>query len=134
MEATVLEAKRLFLGDGSSSDDATADSASGRDVDRAVELLKGVADGGHPEAQYLMGIAFASGSGVEEQDYETAVRWLTLSADQGFAEAQFQLGEIFNAGKPGVPRNIMDARKLWRRAADQGHHIATLRTRACYFD
>ena len=57
----------------------------------AVAELRARAEQGDAEAQYNLGVMYATGAGVP-QDNGEAVRWYRLAADQGLAAAQFNLG------------------------------------------
>ena len=41
-------------------------------------------------------------------------------AEQGDASAQFNLGQMYKDGE-GVPKDLAEAAKWWRKAAGQGH-------------
>lgn len=75
-----------------------------------------------PEAQYLLGKAYESGSGVKK-DAEQAVRWLRKSAAQHHAGAQNELGLLYIQGE-GVERNEHAAFKHWKASAMQNHPLA----------
>ena len=73
---------------------------------------------GHAEAQYNLGVMYATGEGVHEDDAEAA-RWYRRAAEQGNAEAQFHLGEAYLSGL-GVPKDVDEATRWYRKAAEQG--------------
>jgi TPR repeat protein len=73
------------------------------------------AERGDKFAQYRLGHAFQTGSGVL-QDYELAAVWLRKSATQGVAEAQFSLAILYRDGL-GMPRDLVEAHKWLNLAA-----------------
>jgi TPR repeat protein len=94
----------------------------------ASESTQAKADHGDAEAQFSLGLKFASG-GPTVLDYSKAAHWYLMAANQHHALAQFNLGLMF-AGGQGVARD--DAKSLmWMRAAalqgDAGaqHHLGT---------
>src|SRR5512144_995787 len=56
-------------------------------------------------------------------DYAAAPALLRPHAEQGNAAAQFSLGLMYRNGK-GVPQDLVEAVKWYRRAADQGNSAA----------
>ena len=65
---------------------------------------------GNADAQYNLGIMYASGLGVI-QDYNEAVKWFRLSSSQGNADAQFYLGFMYEVGQ-GVTQDYVRAH-MW---------------------
>src|ERR1051325_7078669 len=88
----------------------------------ALRELKPAADGGHAEAQYLIGAMYANGQGVGK-DAAEAARWFRRSADQGFAPAQNALGDSYRRGE-GVAKNTTEAARWLELAANQGRMYA----------
>jgi TPR repeat protein len=84
----------------------------------SLESLRGRAEKGDAEAQWLLGIAYDEGDGVA-QDYAEAVRWYRKAAEQGEAVAQSNLGLMYDKGR-GVPQDYAEAVRWYRRAADVG--------------
>ena len=76
------------------------------------------ADPNYSNAQYKLGVAYASGNGVKKDEGE-AVRWFRKAATQGDAQAQNSLGLMFDEGR-GVVKNDREAVRWYRKAADQG--------------
>ena len=68
-----------------------------KDYRRAFEILKPLAEQGHAEAQYTLGVMYDEGEGVKEDDKE-AVKWFRLSAEQGDVKAQFDLADMYRTG------------------------------------
>ncbi len=76
------------------------------------------ADGGDAEAQFLLGLKYASGEG-DAQDYVQAAEWYLKAADQSHALAQFNLGVMYARGQ-GVEKDEATADGWIRKAAQQG--------------
>lgn len=53
-------------------------------------------------------------------DYQTALKEWRGPADKGDADAQFNLGQAYKLGR-GVPQDLAEAEKWYKKAADQGH-------------
>ena len=66
-----------------------------RTRDAAVEFATAAA-AGHPRAQYFIGAAYASGSGIDKQ-IGTAVQWWMVAEDQGVQEAHDALARLRRA-------------------------------------
>lgn len=77
---------------------------------------------GDPEAQFLVGVIYNQGIGVE-QNLTTAAQWFEKSAQQGHVDAQYNIGLMYATGK-GVSENISSAITWLGRAADQGDNDA----------
>ena len=73
---------------------------------------------GHAEAQYNLGLMYASGKGVT-QDSKQAVKWYRKAAEQGYASAQFNLGNMYASGQ-GVTQDYVLAHMWWNIAASAG--------------
>ena len=90
----------------------------------AVHWYRLAAEQGHAEAQFSLGLMYATGSGVIE-DTEEAVRWYRLAAEQngpntrtiGGALAQFGLGVTYANGR-GVPQDVSEALRWYRLVAE----------------
>ena len=93
-----------------------------RDFASALREWTPLAEQGHAEAQYYLGLMYGDGDGVP-QDYKTEVKWYTLAAEQGFAVAQFVLGRMYGDGD-GVPQDYKTAVKWYTLAAEQGYATA----------
>jgi TPR repeat protein len=80
------------------------------------------AAGGDPVAQTNLGVAYASGRGVE-RDYAAALEWYRKAAAQGHAAAQFGLGTMYEHGE-GVASDPDEARHWYELAAAGGDERA----------
>lgn len=83
-----------------------------------IEKTRSLAEHGDPQAQYDLGVIYATGKGAV-QDIVNAARWYRRAADHGHAEAQYALGTLYSEGR-GVPRDADEAQRLYRSAARQG--------------
>ncbi len=72
-----------------------------------IEQSKAAATAGDAEAQYTLGVLYASGQTVP-QDYSEALKWFTQAAQQGHPAALYNLGIQFAKGQ-GVPRDYKKA-------------------------
>lgn len=96
---------------------------NGRDMPgdpaRAIALLRPHAAAGDPQAQFLLGLAHASGKGVERSAAE-AVAWYRKAAVQDHPEAQYLLALSLLRGS-GSDRDPQTATRWFDRAARAGH-------------
>jgi TPR repeat protein len=83
----------------------------------AVKWFRKAADQGDARAQFMLGLCYRQGLGVQE-DHATAMEWFRKAADQDFAEAQYYLGLGLQVWHPA--QNAAEAVKWFRKAADQG--------------
>ena len=88
------------------------------DITTAINIFRKLAEGGVSQAQYNLGVIYASGKGVPK-DLKTSAKWHRLAADQGNADAQYNLGVYLEHGR-GVTKNSKEALKYFRLAAEQG--------------
>jgi hypothetical protein len=89
-----------------------------QDYETALRELRPLAEAGDAEAQYKLGVMYASGEGVPK-DYREAARWYRKAAEQGHADAQTILGNLYQYGR-GVPQDYREAVRWIRMAAEQG--------------
>jgi len=78
-----------------------------------------------PLAQYVLGVAYAQGWGVEKNE-EKAVEWLKLASDNNVSHAQFLLGVRY------VEKNPLQAAILFLCAALQNHREAKTQLASMY--
>ena len=78
-----------------------------RDYATAIRGFRVHAEQGDAEAQFSLGVMYATGEGIFKDDAE-AVRWYRLAAKQGHASAQFNLGVRYANGA-GVPEDDAEA-------------------------
>lgn len=89
---------------------------------RAMRLWMPHAESGDPTAQYLVGLLYDEGQGVEV-DYERAARWYQRAAEQGHPAAQNNLGTLFLMGR-GLDADPERACYWLTQASDQGFEQA----------
>ena len=77
---------------------------------QTVDLFGDAAKAKHPMSQYVHGIMFVRGIGVE-QDGQQAVKWLTEAANQNLAIAHYALGVVYRDGTTGLNEVSPDERK-----------------------
>ncbi len=93
-------------------------AAQSGDFATALKEWLPLAEQGHAQAQYVLGVMYNNGDGVV-QDYAEAVKWYRLAAEQGHAWAQYNLGVMYENGN-GVIQDYAEAVKWYRLAAEQG--------------
>ena len=81
-------------GEGWSADFEKGFAAAKRgDFATALREFKPLAEQGHADALWFLGIMYRNGQGVP-QDYKTAVKWLGLAANQGYPFASDKVEEL----------------------------------------
>lgn len=91
--------------------------------DKAYDILSPLAEQGDADAQYLLGLMYANGHGVNQSFYE-AGKMYRLAGNQGHSAAQVNLGSLFEVCRGNGACNSEAAAGWYRRAADQGDEIA----------
>lgn len=94
-------------------------AARAKDYAGAYAQWQPLAQGGHADAQYNIGVLFEAGLGTAK-NYDEAAIWYTQAAAQGHAGAQYNLGIMFAEGR-GVPQSDNRAAGWLRKAAAQNH-------------
>ncbi len=84
------------------------------DYATALQEFKPLAEKGHANAQFGLGLMYDEGQGVP-QDYAEAVKWYRKGAQQGQANAQHNLGFMYSHGQ-GVPQDYVQAH-MWSNLA-----------------
>ena len=93
-----------------------------KDYETALREWRPLAEQGHAEAQYWLGVMYGRGQAVP-QNHKIALKWWKLAAEEGHAWAMIHLGASYRFGK-GVPKNLVYAYMWYDIAASQGHEIA----------
>lgn len=88
------------------------------DIALTLELWRPLAERGHVEAQFGLGVIYNDAMGVA-QDYAEANYWFLRAAEQGFPAAQYNLGNAYKNGT-GMAVDPKMAVIWWRKAAEQG--------------
>ena len=96
----------------------------------ADRCLKKAAAQGHADAQYNLGLYYATGRGVKK-DRRRALHWYRKSAEQGESDAQVFVGYCYHEGE-GVRRDDEEAVRWYRKAARQGDNAAMSNLGLCY--
>ena len=116
---------------------AHANVPAGPDVDdrknntAALIQLRALAEEGHVNSQYDLGVLYTKGQGVT-QDPQKALHWFHLASEQGHSLAQYNLGVMYHEGR-SVPKDLQVASHLYRLAADQGLAAAQSNLGVLYF-
>ncbi len=84
-----------------------------------LQALQTKAESGDAEAQYQLGMCYATGRGVT-QNLAEARAWYLKAAEQGNAEAELSLGLVYARGE-GVPKDFSEARKWFLKSANHGN-------------
>jgi TPR repeat protein len=92
------------------------------DYNLATRTWQTPADRGHSGAQFSLGVAYATGRGVEPS-LDRAIRWWQAAAAQGHMGAQLNLGLLYWRGE-GVEKDLTKARMWWQQAATGGDAAA----------
>ncbi len=88
----------------------------------SIREVRQAAKKGHPDAQYMLGVAYAEGEGVK-QNIAKAVKWWTKAAEQGEDRAQYILSFCYSDGE-GVPQDNEEAIRWLKESAINGNPIA----------
>jgi TPR repeat protein len=107
----------------------------GRPPRTGLESTQSKADHGDAEAQFSLGLKFASG-GPAWLDYTKAAHWYLMAANQNHPLAQFNLGLMF-AGGQGMAKDPDKALMWIQKAAQQGdagaqYHLGMKHRRASF--
>lgn len=89
-----------------------------RDAKRAAEIWGKQADCGNAEAQYLLGLCYLEGTGVEE-DAKKALDLFERAAKNGYVHALTEIGDMYKHGD-GVRFSDKKGNEYYRRAAELG--------------
>lgn len=88
------------------------------EYDKALAILRPLAEQGDSDAQVTLGLMYDHGHGVA-RDPQQAVAWYSRAAEQGVAAAQHDLGVKYFQGK-GIEQDYRKAARWWQQAADAG--------------
>lgn len=97
-------------------------AAGAGDYATAMREWRPLAEGGHRDAQFNLGLLYENGLGVPADGAEAA-RWYRRAAEQHDRQAQAYLAEMYAKGL-GVERNDIEALYWYRQAAERGHAAA----------
>lgn len=85
------------------------------DLTTAIEALARAADGGHPQAQALLGFIFD-----KAEDNAEAMRYYRMAADQGDPAGEYGVSTLYLAGE-GVEKDEAEGVRWMSMAAEQGY-------------
>ena len=101
-----------------------------QDYPTAVRIWRSYAAKGDVEAQYLLGVAYHKGHGVNKSLNQT-LAWFRKAAQGGHSTAMFNLGAAYWKGI-GVRQNLGRAVDWWKKSADKGEASAQYNLASCY--
>ena len=91
------------------------DAAQNGNYTAALKEWRPLAEQGHSESQFVLGLLYRNGKGVEK-DFSTAIKWYLFAAENGHAKAQAKLGYMYVNGE-GVNKNYVRA-YMWGRLSE----------------
>ncbi len=100
------------------------------DYATALREWQSLAEQGHADAQYNIGLLYGNGQGVPKDDAR-AWQWYEKAAVQGHAEAQVNLGILYDYGR-GILQDFKKAVYWYRLSANQGNTLAQRRLGLMY--
>jgi len=68
------------------------------DSQKALRLIRPLANDGDAVAQFNLGLMYATGQGVQQDDAAAAL-WFRKAGEQGYAPAQSNLGTVYPYGR-----------------------------------
>ena len=89
-----------------------------QDYERALEILKPLAENGNSQAQITLGLMYDYGQGVKKDPAES-IKWYRMAAEQGEPLVQHDIGVKYFKGN-GVDQNYEEAAKWWEMSANAG--------------
>lgn len=103
-----------------------------KNYQEAAKWYRNAADQGDAEAQYMIGVMYHKGCGLEHSD-KLAARWYKKAADQGHVIAQNDLG-LFYLDGIGVEQDYEKAVEMLTLAANQNNISAQYNLGTMYYD
>jgi hypothetical protein len=97
-----------------------------QDYAEALKWYRKAAEQGNSSAQSSLGYMFENGQGVI-QDKKLAAKYYRLAAEQGNVTAQYYLGLMYEFGNSAINKDLLEARKWFSKAAEQGYQDAKAR-------
>lgn len=89
-----------------------------QDYERALEILKPLAENGNSQAQITLGLMYDYGHGVKKSPDES-LKWYLMAAEQGVPLVQHDIGVKYFQGQ-GVEQNYVEAAKWWEMSSSAG--------------
>jgi len=130
---SVLVIVFLLLGSHGAMGDERLDAVKAyksQDYQTAVRIWRSYAAKGDVEAQYLLGVAYHKGHGVNKSLNQT-IAWFRKAAQGGHSTAMFNLGAAYWKGI-GVRQNLGRAVDWWKKSAAKGEASAQYNLASCY--
>jgi len=91
-----------------------------QNLELSFNLLRGVADSGHPVAAAHVGECYYNGRGAP-LDHQAAAAFFRHSAEAGYPGGLYGLALMTRLGQGGLEEDRARARELFQRAADENH-------------
>ena len=101
------------------------------DYEEVFKCFKRLAEQGHAQAQYNLGLLYRNGEGTLT-DKKKAFYWYTQAAEQGLAAAQHNLGVLYSNGE-GTLTDKKKAFYWFTQAAEQGDAQAQYKLGILYY-
>ncbi|MBI4006798.1 MAG: SEL1-like repeat protein [Gammaproteobacteria bacterium] len=89
-----------------------------KDYQKALEILRPLAEQGNSQAQVTLGIMYDYGHGVTANP-EEAFKWYLKAAEQGIPMVQHDVGVKYFQGQ-GVKQDYLEAARWWEQSANAG--------------
>ena len=96
-----------------------------------INRIRKNAESGDSDAQFLLGVRYYFGKGVQK-NYSEAVNWFLKAAQQEHMKAEFNLGVCYYFGK-GVEKDFVKAVSWYRKAAEKGFPNAQYYLAKCFY-
>ena len=96
-----------------------------------IDTIRQLAEQGKPDFQYLYGMSYENGWGVET-DAKQAMAWYKKAANQKQAASYNAIGNLYRMGN-GVKPDINEALRWFRLGAEAGDSQAMLNVGNCYY-
>jgi len=108
------------------------EAAQRQDFASALKEWKPLADRGHIDAQFNLGILYLEQGPIDfiiqgerpRRNFAPAIKWFKRAANQGHLDAQIKLGALYSTRasyRGGIGGGVKDALKWYTLAAEQGH-------------
>jgi TPR repeat protein len=121
LSLALLLSATVFSGQARAGYDEGMNAYTSGDFDTAAREFKRMAAAGERESQYMLGLLYEEGQGVDKDDVEAA-HWYSRAAGQGYVDAYFALGQLF-VHRPGERQDRMAAHHWFSLAREHGHRL-----------
>lgn len=90
-------------------------------IDKALKWYKKSAEIGFIDSMFVLGEIYYFGYGdIIEKNYKEGIKWFELGKEKGDISCIGALGVAYFEGR-GVKKDIIEAKKLWKTAAEKGN-------------